>query len=149
MQLIRAAAAGLMLVALASTAEAACLVGISTPGLLGLSQDGKTLSSAGGLGTPSIVTISNLPIGTSTITLANPRLDSPGGTTPGATLSGTYAASWLLGGSNGSITPNTPGAFQISLLSSLAVTITLNNTAFSTGGFRQGTHTMKTSVTCS
>ena len=150
MQLGSVAAGAVLWLCLAvQPALAACLVAIPTPGLLGLSNDGKTLGSAVGLGVPSIVTVSNLPLGASSINIGNLRLESASGVPPGATLSGSYSASWLLGGTSGAVSNGSPGVIHLNLISALAVTITLHNSAVSASGFRQGSYAMKTSVTCS
>ena len=109
MQLIRifaaAAAAALCVPA------AACDVALNTPGILKLSADGKTLSSANG-GVPMVVVVSQLSLLTpTTITISNIRLDdTPPGFAAPVTYAGSYSASWLLTGSSGAIaTLSAPG----------------------------------------
>jgi hypothetical protein len=124
---------------------AACLLAVGTPGLLGLSSDGRTLSSANGLG--SIIEVNNVTLG-SVIRLSNLRLESAAGVPAGATFTGSYTATTLLGQTSGTFTNASPGQITLNLVTGLATVITLHNTAYSASGFRQGTYFMKTSVTC-
>jgi hypothetical protein len=147
MQLIRtlAALAGLVLPA---GAPVACDVALNTPGVLKLSSDGVTLSSANG-GVPMVVVISQLSLlSPTTITISDIRLDAtPPGFAAPVSYSGSYAASWLLTGTSGTIAPQ--ASFDVPAVLNLAVTLTLNNTVTSPGGFRQGAYSTKTTITCS
>lgn len=127
-------------------AQAACLLAVPTPGLLSLSADGRTLTSTSGL--PSIIEVSNVSLAPFTIKLSNLRLESAAGVPVDVALSGTYSALTLSGPVSGTISNSSPGFINLNLVTGLAVTITLNNTATSATGFRQGTYTMKTSITC-
>jgi len=140
---------GAVLVLLAGLPAAACAcdVQISTPGLLGLSGDGRTLSSANGL--PAIAVISDLNLlAPTTITISGIRLDqAPGGFAAPLTYAGSYVANaTLLGTSSGTIAPS--ASFQVPAILNLVVTLTIHNSVTSTSGFPQGPYTMKTSVTC-
>src|SRR5690606_32109170 len=125
-----------------------CDVALSTPGILKLSGDGATLSSANG-GVATVVVVSNLNLlSPTTITLSNIRLDAtPAGFASPVSYSGSYAASWLLTGTSGTIAPQ--ASFNVPAVLNLAVTLTLNNTVTSTGGFKQGAYSTKTTITCS
>ncbi len=143
MQLIRALALALLAL---PTAAGACDVQISTPGTLGLSGDGRTLSSASGLATIAIISNLNL-LSPTTITISNVRLDqTPAGFSAPVTYGGAYSASWLLTGTSGTLAPS--ASFQVPAILNLVVTLTIHNSVTSTSGFRQGTYTTKTSVTC-
>ena len=138
----------LFTVLLTTTAEA-CTIGVSTPGVLKLSSDGRTLSSNNG-GVASVLAISNLDLdldGT-TITISNTRLDqTPAGFAAPVTYAATYSAAWLLNGASGSLVSN--ASFTVPPVLNLVVTLTLTNTVTSATGFKQGTYTTKTTVTCS
>ena len=144
MQLIRPLICAMLLL---PTAAGACDIQISTPGTLGLSSDGRTLSSVSGL--PTVVIISDLSLlSPTTITISNIRLtDAPAGFASPVTFSGTYDATWtLLGQSNGPISPT--ATFSAGPILNLAITITIHNTVTSANGFKQGTYKTKTTVTC-
>lgn len=146
MQLIAAVVA----ILLCGPAEAACTVGVPTPGLLGLSADGKTLGSGQSGGAASIIVISDisLQLGGTDITLSNLRLDTqPAGFAEPVTLAASYSASWLLGSASGSLAPT--ATFTVPAITGLVVTITLNNSVTSNTGFRQGGYATKTSIACS
>lgn len=141
-------AALLALLLLGPAPAMACTIGIGTPGLLGLSADGRALGSANGLGAVILISDLNLLGGPSTITLSNTRLDSaPAGAPPPDSFSGTYTARWLLNSSSGPLAPS--ASFQVTPVLGLVVTIDLNVAAHSAAGFRQGSYSLKTSVTCS
>jgi hypothetical protein len=138
------------LIALTGPVQAACTVGVPTPGVLKLSPDGKTLSSGQAGGLASIIVISDitLQLGGTDITLSNLRLDTqPAGFAEPITLAASYSANWLLGSSSGSLMPS--ATFTVPAVTGLVVTITLNNSVTSNTGFRQGAYATKTSVTCS
>ena len=147
MQLIRRFIAGGAAL-LCAGAALGCDVALSTPGILKLSSDGATLSSANG-GVATVVVISNLSLlSPTTITLSNIRLDAtPAGFAAPVSYSGSYSAGWLLTGTNGTIAPQ--ASFNVPAVLNLAVTLTLDNTVTSTGGFRQGAYSTKTTITCS
>lgn len=139
----------LLAAALAHPACAACSIGISTPGALALSSDGRTLGSSQPGGVAAIVVISDisLQLGGTTINIAAPRLDTyPAGFGAPVTTEGSYAASWLLGSSQGPV--GSGASFVVPAVTGLVVTIALDNSAYTTTGFRQGAYTMKTAVTC-
>lgn len=145
---LRAALAGIALAAglALHPAQGACLLAIPTPGVLGLSADGKTLSSTNGLA--SIIEISNVSLAPFSIQLSNLRLVSAAGVPADVTLTGSYSALTLAGPVSGTISSGHAGVINLNLITGLSVTITLHNTAHSLTGFRQGTYSMKTSVTC-
>ena len=136
-------------VSLFATAAPACTIGVTTPGVLALSADGRTLSSASG-GIASVIAISDLELdlnGT-TITISNTRLDTaPGGFAEPVSYAASYSAVWLLGSASGSLASNP--SFVVPPVLDLVVTLTLNNTVSSATGFRQGNYTTKTTITCS
>ena len=135
--------------ALLATAAPACTIGVTTPGVLALSGDGRTLSSANG-GVASVVAITDLDLdlnGT-TITISNTRLDTtPPGFAEPVSLAASYSATWLLGSASGSLASNP--SFVVPPVLNLVVTLTLNNTVSSATGFNQGNYTTKTTIACS
>jgi hypothetical protein len=140
----------ILFVTFAGPVQAACTIGVPTPGLLRLSTDGKTLSSSQSGGVASIIVISDitLQLGGTDITLSNLRLDTqPAGFTEPITLAASYSANWLLGSSSGSLTPT--ATFTVPAVTGLVVTVTLNNSVTSNTGFRQGAYATKTSIQCS
>lgn len=148
MQLIKVIGAAALLAALLTGgARAACTVAVSTPGILTLSSDGTKLSSQTGVA--SVMTISNLNILGSTITISAPQLTG-GPVVPGAVLEESYSASWLLGvgtsSSGGFVSTNR--SFNVPGVASLVVTVTLDNRVTSASGFSQGNYTTKTNVDC-
>jgi hypothetical protein len=145
MQLARLA----ILAALVAGPAHACTIGVSTPGILKLSGDGHTLSSANTGGVASVLAISDLSLlGSTTITISDTRLDqTPAGFNAPVSYAATYSASWLLNGASGSLTSNP--SFTVQPVLNLVVTVTLHNTVTSASGFKQGNYTTKTTVTCS
>lgn len=135
-------AAGLAL----QPAQAACLLAVPTPGLLGLSANGQTLSSTNGLA--SIIEVTNVSLAPFSIQLSNLRLESAAGVPADVALTGSYSALTLAGPVSGTISNASPGVINLNFVTGLAVTITLHNSAASATGFRQGTYIMKTSITC-
>ena len=135
--------------ALLATAAPACTIGVTTPGVLALSGDGRTLSSANG-GVASVIAITDLDLdlnGT-TITISNTRLDTtPPGFAELVSYAASYSAVWLLGSASGSLASNP--SFVVPPVLDLVVTLTLNNTVSSATGFNQGNYTTKTTITCS
>ena len=135
--------------ALLATAAPACTIGVTTPGVLALSGDGRTLSSANG-GVASVIAITDLDLdlnGT-TITISNTRLDTtPPGFAEPVSYAASYSAVWLLGSTSGSLASNP--SFVVPPVLDLVVTLTLNNTVSSATGFNQGNYTTKTTITCS
>lgn len=135
---------------LASPGTQACTIGVNTPGVLGLSGDGLTLGSANSGGVASVLAISDLDLdlnGT-TITISNTRLDTtPAGFSAPVSYAATYSATWALGSASGSLSASP--SFVVPPVLNLVVTLTLHNTVTAAGGFRQGTYTTKTTVSCS
>jgi hypothetical protein len=135
---------------LAASAAPACTIGVTTPGVLALSGDGHTLSSATSGGIAAVLAISDLDLdlnGT-TITISNTRLDTtPAGFAEPVSYGASYSASWLLGSANGSLAGSP--SFVVPPVLDLVVTLTLHNTVTSAIGFSQGTYTTKTTITCS
>ena len=137
-------------IALAGPVQAACTIGVPTPGVLKLSSDGKTLGSgqSGGLASTIVISDITLQLGGTDITLSNLRLDTqPAGFAEPVTLAASYSANWLLGSSSGALTPT--ATFTVPAVTGLVVTITLNNSVTSNTGFRQGSYATKTSIQCS
>ena len=141
------ACAGMLL---AASAAPACTIGVTTPGVLKLSGDGHTLSSANSGGIAAVIAISDLDLdlnGT-TITISDTRLDTaPGGFAEPVSYGASYSAVWLLGSASGSL--GSSPSFVVPPVLDLVVTLTLANTVTSATGFRQGTYTTKTTITCS
>jgi hypothetical protein len=141
------ACAGMLLVA---SAAPACTIGVTTPGVLKLSGDGHTLSSATSGGIAAVIAISDLDLdlnGT-TITISDTRLDTaPAGFAEPVSYAASYSAVWLLGSASGSL--GSSPSFVVPPVLDLVVTLTLANTVTSATGFRQGTYTTKTTITCS
>jgi len=150
MQLARLAALLVPLLALHTGPAQACTIGVSTAGVLKLSNDGHTLSSGNSGGIASVLAISDLDLdlnGT-TITISNTRLDTtPAGFAAPVSYAATYNAVWLLTGASGSLVSNP--SFTVPPVLNLVVTVTLHNTVTSATGFKQGNYTTKTTVTCS
>jgi hypothetical protein len=148
MQLARLAVLACALVA--GTDAGACSIGVTTAGLLGLSADGQTLSSANSGGLASVLAISDLDLdlnGT-TITISSTRLDTtPAGFAAPVSYAAAYSATWLLGSASGSLAASP--SFVVPPVLNLVVTLTLHNTVTSATGFQQGTYTTKTTITCS
>lgn len=147
MQLTGALAAACLVLPSAGGALAACTVAIGTPGVMQLSADGTSLSSETGVA--SVMTITDINLLGSQITISNPRLDS-GPNVPGATVEASYAATWLLGvGHASGGFSSTSRSFSVPGVANLVVTLTLNSRVLSSTGFSEGTYTTKTSVDCS
>ena len=132
----------------AAPALADCDVSLSTPGVLKLSaSDSHVLTSEAG--TASILIVTNLSgiLGT-TISISNPRLDTyPGGFAAGsAVVEETYSAAWLLGSSSNSTFSSATRSFPVGI--GAVVTLTLNNRVTAPGGFRQGSYSTKTTISC-
>ena len=147
MQLTGPVALGLLWAMGASSVLGACTVAVGTPGLLALSADGTQLGSD--LGVASVMTISNINLLGSTITLSNPRLDGSSPNLPGAIVEEAYSATWLLGlgQSSGGYT-SSGHSFTVPGVANLVVTIVLNNRVTSAGGFMQGNYQTRTTVDC-
>jgi hypothetical protein len=119
-----------------------CTIAIATPGVMMLSGDGTILGSDQTLGVPATVTV--LSIGSNTISLSAPTLDShPAGYTPG----GETVAMNYTGLASHPVFSSLGLDFDIGLLSlsSLFVNMKVTDPA----GFVQGTYTAKTVLTCS
>ncbi len=144
---------GLML-ALAASPAFACSVSASlipAQGTLTLSADDTTLASDNPGGASVLVTVTNNPLtdGAYTISITAPTLvTSPNGFSPTA-LETSYLAVPVgvqLPVTQGYTTSNT--SFP-NLRLTTAVAITLNNRITATGGFRPGSYSTRTTVTCS
>ena len=139
----------LLFAGLATPVLADCSVGVSTPGTLALSSsDTHLLTSEAG--TASLLIVTNLSgiLGT-TVTISNPRLDTwPGGFAAGSvTVEETYSANWALGSSSNSTFSASPRSFSVPLAA--VVTLVLNNRVTAPGGFKQGSYSTKTTISCS
>jgi hypothetical protein len=146
MQLMPAA---VLLASLTSPALADCSVGISTPGVMSLSTgDSTVLTSEAGAASVLIVTNLSGILGT-TISISNPRLDTyPGGFAAGnAVVEETYSAAWVLGSSSNSTFSSATRSFPVGI--GAVVTLTLNNRVTAAGGFKQGSYSTKTTISCS
>ncbi|RYE09319.1 MAG: hypothetical protein EOP22_09465 [Hyphomicrobiales bacterium] len=146
---LKASAALVALVLLAPLPAGACSLNLSTGGTLGLSADGRRLSSNEG-GLPATFTIADLSLLGSTISISAPQLVEHGaGFNAGsAVLESSYTASWLLGSSS-SVYSSSTKSFDAPGVLNLVVTMTLNNRIVSDAGFPSGTYTTRTIVTCS
>lgn len=136
-------------VVLAAPAIADCSVGVSTPGTLALSgSDSTVLSSEAGAASLLVVTNLSGILGT-TVTLSNPRLDTwPAGfAAGGAVVEETYSATWVLGSSSNSTFTSGPRSFAVPVAA--VVTLVLNNRVTAVGGFKQGSYSTKTTISCS
>jgi hypothetical protein len=135
--------------ALLATAAPACTIGVTTPGVLELSGDGLTLSSAnGGIASVIAITDLDLDLNGTRITISDTRLDTtPPGFAEPVSYAASYSAVWLLGSASGSLASNP--SFVVPPVLDLVVTLTLNNTVSSATGFDQGSYTTKTTITCS
>jgi hypothetical protein len=148
MQLVRIAALAVAL--LASTESVACIIGVSTPGILQLSGDGQSLGSgnAGGVASVLAITDLDLDLNGTTITISNTRLDTaPAGFAAPVSYAASYSATWLLGSASGTLA--SAPSFVVPPVLDLVVTLTLHNTVTSVTGFEQGAYTTKTTITCS
>jgi len=120
-----------------------CSVALATPGVMSLSGDGKVLATdQGGLAVPATVTV--VSIGTNTLSLAPPTLDTyPAGYTPGGeTLE--LSTSGLL--SNPLFTTlGIDGIIGLLPLTNLLVNLRITNP----DGFEQGLYGAHTVLTCS
>ena len=138
-----------VLAGIAAPALADCSVGVSTPGIIVLSRrDSTVLTSEAG--TPSLLVVTNLSgiLGT-TVTISSPRLDTyPGGfAAGGAVVEETYSATWALGSSSNSSFTAGPRSFNVPLAA--VVALVLNNRVTAAGGFKQGSYSTKTTISCS
>jgi hypothetical protein len=153
MQLTAAIAAGLVL-ALSMPVQAACTIGISTPGLLAFANSSPTrMGSDIGTGVSSVIVISNITGGlTSTIKISNPRLDSyPAGFAAGSAVVKTaYTATCILNlcSVTHDYSDSDTSQFTVSIVANLAITIVMNTHVDNAAGFKQGTYVAKTSVDC-
>lgn len=133
-------------VTFSGTVANTCTLAVPTPGLLGLSTDGKTLGSEETGGLAATVTIISL--GGNSITVAAPTLVShPGAYTPGSeTLSLKYQGqSGLSGVSQAYTSAQTSFSVGILPITNLIVDLKVVNNS----GFAQGAYTAKTVLTCS
>ena len=133
-------------VVFSGTVANTCTLAVPTPGLLGLSVDGKTLGSEETGGLAATVTVVSL--GGNTITVGAPALVTfPGTFTPGSeTISVKYqGTSGLSGVSQAYTTAQTSFAVGILPITNLTVDLKVVNNA----GYAQGSYTAKTVLTCS
>ncbi len=147
MQLIAACA----IAALLTTSADACSLAVGTPGLLGLSMDGTQLASDNVGGVASVLSLSDLNLLTSTtITISAPTLQSyPAGFAAGAVVGeSAFSATWLLSSTSRPYSTSDQ-SFTVPGVLNLVVAVTLNNRLTSSGGFKQGSYTSQTVVTCS
>ena len=125
-----------------------CTLAVPTPGIMTLNSDGKSLSSdlADGIGVPATLTIISL--GGNSITVGAPTLDTfpVGYSTAGQSVQVAYTGlSGLSGITQAYTSSQTSFAVGILPLTSLLVNMKIINN----NGFKQGTYTGKTVVTCS
>ncbi len=117
-----------------------CVLNVSTPGVLGASTDGLTLSSELGTGTPAVVAV--VAVGAApTLSFTAPTVTVPAAHTGTTTTSIRYQA---LGGANQAYTTAASSMSGGPLLD----TVTINSRVQSASGFKSGTYTVKTTVTC-
>jgi hypothetical protein len=133
-------------VVFSGTVSNTCTLAVPTPGLLGLSADGKTLGSEETGGLAATVTVVSL--GGNSITVGAPSLVSyPGAYTPGSeTLSLKYqGVSGLSGISQAYTSAQTSFSVGILPITNLIVNLKVVNNS----GFAQGAYSAKTVLTCS
>lgn len=117
-----------------------CVLNVSTPGVLGPSSDGQTLSSETGTGVAAIMAV--VAVGSSpTLSFSAPTLQTPAGFSGSATTAIRYQAI------SGHTQAYTTGASSMTG-GSLLDTITINSRVQNAGGFASGLYTVRTTVTC-
>lgn len=133
-------------VTFSGTVSNTCTLAVPTPGLLGLSADGKTLGSEETGGLAATVTIVSL--GGNTITVAAPTLVTyPGAYTPGGeTLSLKYQGQSGLSGVSQAYT-SAQTSFGVGILPITNLVVDLK--VVDNSGFAQGAYSAKTVLTCS
>ena len=119
-----------------------CTITVATPGVMVMSNDGTFMGSDQPLGVPATVTV--LSIGSNTVSLAPPTLES-------------YPAGYVPGGETLSI--STSGLFSNPLFTSLGLNfvvglipvtnLIVNMRMTNPRGFKQGAYTAKSVLTCS
>lgn len=142
----------LVLALLAPAPAAACSLAVGTPGVLGLSGDGTQLASDSGVGVASVVSITGLGalFGTD-ITVSPPALQSyPAGfAVGGLTYESRFTATWLVVNTLTRPYSTTDQTFHVPALGALALAITLHNRVTASGGFKAGSYSTRTVITCS
>jgi hypothetical protein len=117
-----------------------CVLNLSTPGVLGQTSDGTTLTSETGTGAAAMMTVTA--VGTRpTLSVAAPTLTTPAAYTGSAATTIRYQAV------SGATQPYTAGASSFTS-ATLLDTITFNARVQSPTGFASGTYTVRTTVTC-
>lgn len=117
-----------------------CVLNVTTPGLLGASSDGTTLSSetTGGVAAVlAVISTGSAP----TMVFTAPTLNGPTG------WSGTPVVSIRMNALSGATQAYTSSGFSAQL-SQLLDTLTINAKAVNARGFASGTYTLASTVTC-
>lgn len=118
----------------------ACVLTLSTPGLLGTSADGTQLSSEESGGTAAILAVVSTG-STPSLSFSAPTLSGPPGWT------GSPIVSVKMSALSGATQAWTASSFT-TRLSQLLDTLTINGRAVNSGGFASGSYTLATTVTC-
>ena len=117
-----------------------CVLNVSTPGVLGASTDGQTLSSELGTGTAAVLAV--VAVGAApTLSFTAPTVTTPAAHTGTTTAAIRFQA---LGGATQAYTSSASSMTGGPLLD----TVTINSRIQASGGFKSGTYTVKTTVTC-
>ncbi|URW74760.1 hypothetical protein M9980_09250 [Sphingomonas donggukensis] len=117
-----------------------CVLNVGTPGVLGPSSDGQTLSSETGTGVAAVLAV--VAVGSApTLSFSAPSLTTPAGFSGTATTAIRYQAL------SGHTQAYTSGASSMSG-GALLDTITVNSRVQSASGFASGLYTVRTVVTC-
>lgn len=117
-----------------------CVLTVSTPGILGLSADGKTLSSSETGGVKAIMAV--VSAGTNpTIAFTAPTISGPAGAIGGSTTTMGFA-------SPGGATQSHTGSATTYQMNRLLDTLTIDAQATNPAGFATGLYTVATTATC-
>ena len=117
-----------------------CILNVSTPGVLGPSSDGQTLSSETGTGVAAILAV--IAVGSApTLSFTAPALTTPAG------FSGTATTAIRYQSLSGRTQAYTTGASTMTG-GTLLDTVTINSRVQSPTGFASGLYTVRTVVTC-
>lgn len=117
-----------------------CVLNLSTPGVLGQSSDGSTLTSETGTGVAAIMAV--VAVGSRpTLNVSAPTLTTP------AAFDGSAVTSIRYQALSGTTQPYTQSATSFTA-GALLDTLTFNARVQSATGFASGTYTVRTTVTC-
>lgn len=117
-----------------------CVVNITTPGGLGATSEGNTLSSELGSGVPAVLAV--VAVGAApTLSFAAPTLETPSG------FSGTPSVAIRYQSTSGHSQAYTSGASTMTG-GTLLDTVTINSRVQNSGGFTAGRYRVVSTVTC-